>query len=330
MELSYTEGWVRFLREVYGRGRDRGPKTIDVEVNAGFPFNEIPENANLPNLVKYSDASSRKVVRKSSRRLVNPPEITVHDAGTIFAEKYQDNFIHYMRSRDVKINPEFHGRIMEITNLFLDMGNGEAKIFKKDVHFRFDRERDVITFFLEVFNWFTPIHSHVTYTALLYSDGCEGNMEIIGEGVVELGEVIGTVYSMEGDVSLQVDFWGGDVKQTEWLMQRFRNLWINQKNLRMALANRGLVTMNLSWSHTGIQKHLDKQLRPYLYNISAMVKFTTEYQVLDLAHEYLYDYYELEEGSWMGAIVQSINGEAVRECYCTLEVGDGESYLIKR
>jgi hypothetical protein len=239
--------------------------------------------------------------------------VSVHDAGANFPKKYQDNFISNLYSRDVVLPPELVGTVALVKNVMLERPDGTLRVLIENEHYRFDAEQNIITFFVEFFDY-APIGANVQYTCELYSETLCGVNELVLTSQILAGEVIGAIYSLEGDVSVQVDFWGSDPKQTEWMLQRFRNLWINERKLRRSLAAQGLITMNLSWTHGGTSKSLDKNLRPYLYNISAMVKFTTEYRVMELAEQYVADFDNFSAGSnWLGTIAPSFQAEPIRE-----------------
>lgn len=322
MELSYIEAWVRMLRNVFAKGRGGTQKLIDVTVSPTYPFGDASENANLPNEIQYSTLPARNLNRNKDRRGVQPPEITVHDAGTSFVKKYMDNFLYYVYARNVVLPTDFLGNIAKVKNVMLERKDGTLKVLTEGKHYKFDPNRNVITFFVEFFG-FVPVGVNIQYTVELYSETLCGQNEIILTGQITKGEIIGSIYSLEGDVTVQIDFWGADPKQTEWMLQRFRNLWINERKLQQALVGHGLITFNLEWSHSGLKKNLDKSMMPYLYNISANVKFSTEYRVMELASIYSYDFDELATGShWLGTITPSFwNGaEAIRECVCCLAI----------
>ncbi len=313
MEMSYVEAWVRLLRLMYSQGRGGTERTTTVTVSNGYPFADAPENYNLPNNPQLSNAMSNALNRDPNRRNLQPPEVSVHDAGASFPQRYMDNYLGDIYSRDVVMPSEFLGKISRVKNVMLERKDGSLKVLEESKHFKYDNERSVITFLVEFFDY-VPAGAKVQYTLELFSETLCGQNEIVLTGKVEKGEIIGAVYSLEGDVTLQIDLWGGDPKQTEWLLQRFRNLWINERKLRRALAAQGLLTMNLSWNHGGIVKNLDSSLRPYLYNISCMVRFTTEYRVMELASPYVANMDEFIAGSnWLGNISAIGEAEAIRE-----------------
>jgi hypothetical protein len=313
MEMSYIEAWIRLLRLMYAQGRGGTERTTTVTVSSGYPFADAPENHNLPNDPRLADARSASLNRDSNRRTLQPPEVSVHDAGASFPQKYMDNYLGDIYSRDVVMPSEFLGKIANVKNVMLERKDGSLKVLEVNKHFKYDAERSVLTFLVEFFDY-VPAGAKVQYTLELFSETLCGQNEIILNGVVEKGEIIGAVYSLEGDVTIQIDLWGSDPKQTEWLLQRFRNLWINERKLRRSLAAQGLLTMNLSWSHSGIVKNLDSSLRPYLYNIPCLVKFTTEYRVMELVSSYVYDIDEFAAGSnWLGNISAIGDAPAIRE-----------------
>jgi hypothetical protein len=328
MKITVVEPWVRFLREIFSRRSDGGQATVPVQVSIGFPFTDLPENANLPNSPGLADTSSRGVVRVANRRSIVPPEITVHDAGENIPKKYMDNFVSYVYSRDIKINPIYHGKIAKIKNVLLENADGSLTILEDGKDYRYSRHREVIAFNMESFG-LVPVGSRLKYIADLYYKTSRGETEIIESGEVVDGEMIAVLYSLETDVTLQIDLWGGDTKQTEWLLQRFRYLWVNEKWLRQSLAGYGLINMNLSWSHTGINTHLDKRFRPYLYNITCNVQFTTEYRTLEVAKEYYNQFDQYYRDRWLGAVVPAIDGVAVREYFGSLSIAPyGAQYII--
>lgn len=314
MKITIVEPWVRLLREVFSRRTDGKPATVPVQVSTGFPFTDLPQNANLPNMPELADVSSSGVVRVSNRRNLTLPEITVHDAGENVPKKYMDNFISYVYSRDIKIAPEYRGKIARIKSVLLEQRDGTLLVLEEGRHYTYCRDREVIAFNIEAFNM-VPVGMPLRYTADLYHKSVRGATEIIETGRVVDGEMIAVVYSLETDATLQIDLWGGDQKQTEWLLQRFRDLWINERSLRRALTRYGLINMNLSWSHGGINTHLDKRFRPYLYNITCNVQFTTEYRLLEVAKEYYEDFDAYHRDVWLGAVTPTFDGVAVRE-YC--------------
>ena len=328
MKITVVEPWVRLLREVFSNTVEGKPATVPVQISIGFPFTDLPENANLPNVTGLADASSNGVVRVSNRRSVVPPEITVHDAGENIPKRYMDNFVSYVYSRDVKVNPIYRGKIAHIKNVLLENRDGTLRILEENKDYTYSREREVITFHIEAFG-LVPVGSHVKYTADLYHKTVRGEVEIIETGHVVDGEMIAVVYSLETDPTIQIDLWGGDPKQSEWLLQRFRELWINERKLRRDLARYGLINMNMSWTHGGINTHLDKRFRPYLYNITCKIQFTTEYRVLEVAKEYYKEFDEYHRDRWLGAIVPTFDGVAVREYYGVLSIAPyGAKYII--
>lgn len=297
-----TEAWVSLLRATFGVTSDgKSAARLPVQVSAGFPFTDLPENANLPNDPNLASISSDGVVRVADRRALSAPEITVHDIGEDMPKKYMDNFVSYFYGRDVKISKEMLSKISRIKNVFVEKTDKSLIVLKEGEHFIFDRERGTITFESEFYPYI-PLGTNISYVADLYYETSRGIAEYIDKGVVESGETLGVIHSLEVDANLQIDLWGANTKQVHWLLQRFRELWINEKKLRRDLAMHGLpYNMNLSWHHSGIKTSLDGKFRPYLFNISCKVSFNTEYKVLNLVSDYSDRFSHLDPESMLTA-----------------------------
>lgn len=313
LHVTIVEPWISLLREVFQYAPDGGRARVPIQVSTGFPFADIPENANLPNNPDLASISSSGVVRIPQRRGLRLPEVTVHNMGENMPKKYMDNFIGYLFGREIKIPADIMPKISRIKNVFIDKIDGTTIVLQEGEHFVLDRERGTITFELEYYPYI-PLGTKVSYVADLYYETLSGISEYIDSGNVVDGEPIGVVHSLEVDATLQIDFWGANIKQAEWLLQRFRELWINEKYFRKSLARHGLpYNMNLSWSHGGINTHLDTKFRPYLFNISARVSFNTEYKVLDLVHDYAERFEDLPaDTSIVGKLEPAIDGVAMR------------------
>jgi hypothetical protein len=293
--ITTTEAWVRLLREIFSyTSKGDGPARVPVQVSTGFPFADIPDNSNLPNDPTLATLSSKGAVNLPNRRDLTLPEITVHDLGESMPKKYMDNFIGYFYSKEIKIVKDMVPKISRIKNVFLEQPNKKTLVLKENEHFVFDRERGAIVFEIEFYPYI-PLGTKTKYIADLFFETQAGIAEHIGEGVIESGEIFGTLHSLEVDAKLQIDLWGGNQKQAQWLLQRFREMWINERLLRQNLARHGLpCTMNLSWDHGGIKSSLDGRFRPYMYNITCKVYFNTEYKVLTLVSDYAERFKDLD------------------------------------
>lgn len=282
-----TEAWVSLLRATFSKSSDGlSQARLPVQVSTGFPFTDIPENANLANNPALATISSDGIVRVPQRRELTLPEITVHDIGESMPKKYMDNFVSYFYGRDIKIPTHMTSKISRIKNVFIEKRDKSLMVLKEGEHFVFDRERSAIAFESEFFPYI-PVGTKANYVADLYYETSKGIAEYIDTGFIETGEILGVIHSLEVNAELQIDLWGANTKQTHWLLQRFRELWINEKKLRKDLARHGLpYNMNLSWEHGGIKTSLNSKFRPYMYNISCKVQFNTEYKVLNLVSDY--------------------------------------------
>lgn len=310
MQLTSIEAWVRFLRRLYSVNPKGKTATLEVEVSSSYPFADIPENSNLANNPAFS-SSPDGAARKPDRRYVNPPEVTVHNAGEVFDKKYMDNFVAIIYSHDVQLPEVFRDKIALIKNVFLEQENGALFVLQNKDHYIFDRDRHAISFHCEYFD-LIPIGATVHYNLELYTGAIAGMTEVIDAGVVVSGEQIGILSSLEGNAITQIDFWGGDSKQAEWLLQRFRRAWIDERALRSSLAAFGIIAFNMNWSHGGMIKSLDTTLRPYLFNITATVKYNTEYKLIQLSQEFLNEFEAFSGGDWRGETIGTYEGRTIR------------------
>jgi len=320
--MTTTEAWVSLLREVFSYNSDGTDQTrLPVQVSTGYPFTDIPENSNLPNDASIATISSNGVVRVPNRRDLSLPEITVHDTGENIPKKYMDNFVKYFYSKEVKLPPDMVTKIARIKNVFIERVGGRLTVLKENEHFIFDRERGSIVFEIGYYPYLSD-GTIVKYVADLFFETSSGIAEFISSGFIEPGEILGVLHSEEVNAKLQIDLWGGNQKQTQWLLQRFREIWINEKRLRKRLAQHGLpFNMNLEWDHGGIKTGLDGRFRPYIYNISCRVRFNTEYKVLDLVSDYSERFRELDPNTRIyNKLEPAIDGAPARRYSCLIAI----------
>lgn len=310
MQLTSIEAWVRFLRRLYSVSPKGEAAITKVEVSTSYPFTDIPENSNLPNNLQHA-SFAEGTNRNPSRRKINPPEVTVHNAGESFPKRYMDNYVATVYSHDVFLRESLRGKVALVKNVFLEQEDGSLYIMAERDHYIFDPERHVISFHSEYYG-LVPVDSIVYYNLELYTEAESGHTELVESGTVYEGEQIGVIYSLESNPTIQIDFWGGDNKQAEWLLQRFKRAWADEKSLRQELARYGLTAFNMQWDHMGMNKSFDLQLRPYLYNITAKVEYTTESRLIQLSPEFLNKFDKFSGGDWRGEIVATYEGRPIR------------------
>ena len=112
----------------------------------------ISEN-NLPNNPMLANGNSASLNRDPNRRDLQPQEVSVHDAGASFPQKYMDNYLGDIYSRDVVMPYEFLGKIANVKNVMLERRDGSLRVLEANKHFKYDAERSVLTFLVEFFDY---------------------------------------------------------------------------------------------------------------------------------------------------------------------------------